>query len=163
MAFGRPNLPQDAFKRASVLNEINLVDFLRTRLHNIRHHAVHRVETPVSELKDMLANAELLSDSLRDTPRAAKLHALAVALESEDAKRIGSVIARPLSTFVEVIDLSAQDLSSGSLVPQKENLPPGTGGMHKESSVQHAIEDMSGLEVSSGALIESIEGEGNVG
>ena len=115
---------------------------MRDKLHHIRHAAVHRLPTSVSSLKLMLADAQLLTNGLRDIPRSNKLRAMALALESHDVKAVEAIIAAPLSSFNNAASpqsFQTQTGHSNSGFQQKGNIEPvqagHSGGLQQKENI----------------------------
>jgi len=110
------------------------------RLSHVRHHAVHRVRTPVDVLKRMVGDALLLVGGLGDGLRENKLQHMKRALDSNDMGALGRAIDDPLDELPMINDgkipaqLSrhATEISSNSMTtmaslsrpPPKTRRPP---------------------------------------
>jgi hypothetical protein len=148
-------IPPEAFSHSAGMNEATLGQLLTSRLHYIRHSAVHRDPTiTVSALKEMLADAHFLTQGFRDVPRTNKLQAMQLALEDNDRKRIEETLAAPISTFDDGFDphkVRTQPRPSENGLQQKENI-------HFSGRVNYA----SKLGNSSG-ILQSVEGQETMG
>jgi hypothetical protein len=165
---------------------------MRDKLHHIRHAAVHRLPTSVSSLKLMLADAQLLTNGLRDVPRSNKLRAMALALESHDVKAVEAIIAAPLSSFNNAANsqsFQTQIGHSDNGFQQKENIclprcetgswqrpegtqsasqQPGIGdpmrpGLTGSDGFLYAVDPKNVHSTSSDVPIQSIEGKEDFG
>jgi hypothetical protein len=90
----------------------------------------------------MLADAQLLTNGLRDIPRGNKLRAMALALEFHDVKAIEAIITAPVLTFSNAVsfqNFQTQTGHVGSEVQRKENFDPfetqRSGGCEEKKEV----------------------------
>jgi hypothetical protein len=86
------------------------------RLSHVRHHAVHRVRTPVDVLKRMMADTLLLVGGLGDGLRRNKLQKMERALHKDDMNSLKSVIRMPLDRL-EMINVSQVPSQASRLAP----------------------------------------------
>ncbi len=142
-------IPPNAFSQSSGMNLYKIQIVLKDRLHYIRHAAVHRKPTFVESLKKMLADSQLLTNSLRDVPRSNKLRAMALAMEFYDIKEMEATITAPVSTFHNSVNSQSLRTEAGHFgneVQQKENVGPihtersrGREGIEKILEPSHRI------------------------
>jgi len=69
------------------------------RLSQLRHAAVHRVETPVDILKRMMVDAIAIVGGIRDDLRCNRLQKMSEALQKDDMNALGTVITATLNEF----------------------------------------------------------------
>jgi hypothetical protein len=153
------NIPANAFSQSAGMNIVKLGDLL-TRLHYVRHAAVHRLPINVSRLKGMLADAQLLTKGLRDRLRTNKLWAIAVALEADDKEWMEGIIAAPIANFDDPFDAQkfrTQCRPSGQALQQKENFQSSD----RVKYIEH--QDERGTASNVGVLDQRTEREENMG
>ena len=85
-------IPPDSVAFSPDLN----VEIPFRRLSHLRHHAVHRIRTPVDVIKRMMTDCLDVVGGLRDDLRRNKLQHLERALHSNDMDSLESAIATPL-------------------------------------------------------------------
>lgn len=154
----RYHLPPHAFSQNANMSLPRLQTLMRGKLHHIRHAAVHRLPTTTSMLKAMLADAQLLTNGLRDGLRSRKLRAIAVALDADDIKWMEALMAAPISDFKDPFD--AQKFRTQTSPPG--NKPQQKEGMEFLGRFNYAIERKDYGGASSG-MSQFIKGQENTG
>ncbi|EHL01355.1 hypothetical protein M7I_2688 [Glarea lozoyensis 74030] len=74
---------------------------LFTRLHTVRHSAVHRLQTEMEGLKYMIEDAVTLASVLRDDLRRNKLRSIELELHGGDLDKLQNIIEKPLNEFAD--------------------------------------------------------------